>query len=114
MTHEEAKERCTRCEYFHRQSDGCWHWPCSECSGSTATLVVPTKDYFSDKPRVRKFKVHFYKTGKNGAIEDPPKTTVIFGRTETEVEHKFKSAYRVYNDLIFGWAEEMDDVKCPE
>lgn len=114
MTHEEMKERCTRCEYFHKQNDGYWHWPCSECTGSTTTLVVPTKDYFSDKPRVRKFKVYFYKTAKNGTIEEPPKTTVIFGRTETEVEHKFKLAYQVYHDLIFGWAEEMDDMKCPE
>lgn len=76
--------------------------------------VEMVKDSFSDRPRVRKFKVYFYKTAKNGTIEEPPKTTVIFGRTETEVEHKFKLAYRVYHDLIFGWAEEMDDVECLE
>lgn len=52
------------------------------------------KDYFSDKPRVRKFKVYFYKTAKNGTILVPPKTTVIFGRTR--------------------WVEEMDDAECPE
>ena len=109
MTHEEAKERCMQCEHFHKQTDGCWHWPCSECTSSEATIVTPTKDYFSDKPRVRKFKVYFYKTAKNGTVEEPPKTTTIFGRNETEVERKFKLAYQVYNDLVFGWVEEMDD-----
>lgn len=114
MTYEEKEERCTHCEHFREREDVCWRWPCSECVGSTATLVHPVKDYFSNKPRIRKFKVYFYKTRKNGTIEVPPKTTVIFGRTETEVEHKFKCAYRGHLDLIFGWAEEMDDVKCPE
>ena len=73
-----------------------------------------TRDYFSDKPQVRKFKVYFYKTAKNGTILVPPKTTVIFGRTRTEVENKFKLAHQAQRDLIFGWIEEMDDAECPE
>jgi hypothetical protein len=67
-----------------------------------------------EEMKVRKFKVYFYKTAKNGTILVPPKTTVIFGRTRTEVENKFKSAYQAHRDLIFGWVEEVDDAECPE
>lgn len=67
-----------------------------------------------EEMKVRKFKVYFYKTANNGTILIPPKTTVIFGRTRTEVENKFKSAYQAHRDLIFGWVEEMDDAECPE
>ena len=67
-----------------------------------------------EEMKVRKFKVYFYKTAKNGTILVPPKTTVIFGRTRTEVENKFKSVYQAHRDLIFGWVEEMDDAECPE
>lgn len=52
MTYAQKEERCKSC-YYHSESPN-WRWPCDECTGATATLVKPTKDYFRMGQRYEK------------------------------------------------------------
>lgn len=94
--------RCQKCEHY--SNSGAWKWPCYACSSSYGNLVRQVKDYFSPNPRPKKYKVYFYDCKPNGTIIEPVKCMIIFAKTESEAEIKFKYAYK-NNAKIFGWCE---------
>lgn len=102
-TYEEMKSCCQKCEHYSNVSS--WKWPCYACSSSIGNLVEPVKNYFSQKPRAKKYKVYFYGCEPDGTIIEPVKSMIIFAKTESEAEIKFKYAYK-NKARIFGWCEE--------
>ena len=97
------EKRCKTCKYYNEMNPYCGVY-CTFCSMSPVPFD-PREDLYEKGPHMTRYNVRFYYVKDDGT--KVIKHQAVWGRTEQEVEEKFRHAYRGDDSLIFDCVEGL-------